>query len=137
ILGDKIICDLDKTPDLSQRSPQNCPKILQDSFGPSNDNSNVANALRDPFVVNLDPGNNSSQIPPQIRIDETDCYHEEETHFIKRLLYDNSSPRLPEEFVAANSDTEIKSFSPSPSLHLLSRLRIMTLLWKKLIYPLL
>nr|GEZ29604.1 hypothetical protein [Tanacetum cinerariifolium] len=24
--GDKIICDLDKTPDLSQRSPQNCPK---------------------------------------------------------------------------------------------------------------
>nr|GFC54181.1 hypothetical protein [Tanacetum cinerariifolium] len=87
ILGDKIICDLDKTPDLSQRSPQNCPKcgnpvyghycqgcallrkkfkedlfascveneILQDSFGPSNDDSNIANALRDPFVVNLDP----------------------------------------------------------------------------------
>nr|GEZ40609.1 hypothetical protein [Tanacetum cinerariifolium] len=25
-LGDKIICDIDKTPDLSQRSPQNCPK---------------------------------------------------------------------------------------------------------------
>nr|GEU95364.1 hypothetical protein [Tanacetum cinerariifolium] len=25
-LGDKIICDLDKTPDLSQRSFQNCPK---------------------------------------------------------------------------------------------------------------
>nr|GEY95401.1 hypothetical protein [Tanacetum cinerariifolium] len=41
-------------------------KILQDSFGPSNDNSNVANALREPFVVNLDPGNNSSQSPPQI-----------------------------------------------------------------------
>nr|GEZ10646.1 hypothetical protein [Tanacetum cinerariifolium] len=40
--------------------------ILQDSFGPSNDNSNVANALREPFVVNLDPGNNSSQSPPQI-----------------------------------------------------------------------
>nr|GEZ76453.1 hypothetical protein [Tanacetum cinerariifolium]GEZ76463.1 hypothetical protein [Tanacetum cinerariifolium]GEZ84420.1 hypothetical protein [Tanacetum cinerariifolium] len=30
-------------------------------------------------------------IPP--RIDETDCDPEEETHFIKRLLYDNSSPR--------------------------------------------
>nr|GFB80576.1 hypothetical protein [Tanacetum cinerariifolium] len=26
ILEDKIICDLDKTPDLSQRPPQNCPK---------------------------------------------------------------------------------------------------------------
>nr|GEX25041.1 hypothetical protein [Tanacetum cinerariifolium] len=37
----------------------------------------------------------------------------EETHFIKRLLYDNSSPRPPEEFVYANSDTEIESFSPS------------------------
>nr|GEX04760.1 hypothetical protein [Tanacetum cinerariifolium] len=30
--------------------------ILQDSFGPSNDNSNVANALLEPFVVNQDPG---------------------------------------------------------------------------------
>nr|GFB64176.1 hypothetical protein [Tanacetum cinerariifolium] len=46
-------------------------------------------------------------------IDETDCDPEEETHFTKRLLY-NSSPRPPEEFVSANSDTEIKSFSPSP-----------------------
>nr|GEX44455.1 histone acetyltransferase GCN5 isoform X1 [Tanacetum cinerariifolium] len=47
-------------------------------------------------------------------IDETACYPEEETHSIKRLLYDNSSPRPLEEFVSANSDTEIKSFSPSP-----------------------
>nr|GEY73604.1 hypothetical protein [Tanacetum cinerariifolium] len=98
ILEDKIICDLDKTPDLSQRSPQNCPKcghpvdghycqgcallrkkfkedlftpcienrILQDSFEPSNDNTNVVNALREPFVVNQDPGKNSSQSPLQI-----------------------------------------------------------------------
>nr|GEW77755.1 hypothetical protein [Tanacetum cinerariifolium] len=58
ILGDKIICDLDKTPDLSQRSPQNCPKCgnpVDDSFEPSNDNTNVANALREPFVSNQDP----------------------------------------------------------------------------------
>nr|GEY99883.1 hypothetical protein [Tanacetum cinerariifolium] len=97
-LGDKIICDLDKTPDFSQRSPQNCPKcgnpvkvhycqgcavlrhtfkedlfasaikhgIIQDSSDPSNDNSNVVNAPREPFVVNQDPGKNSSQSPPQI-----------------------------------------------------------------------
>nr|GEZ17873.1 hypothetical protein [Tanacetum cinerariifolium] len=97
-LGDSIICDLDKTPDLSQRSPQNCPKcgnpvdghycqgcallrkkfkedlfpycikngILQDSFEPSYDNTNVVNALREPFVGNQDPGKNSSQSPPQI-----------------------------------------------------------------------
>nr|GFB00268.1 hypothetical protein [Tanacetum cinerariifolium] len=47
-------------------------------------------------------------------IDETDCYPEEETHFTKRLLYDNSSPRPPEEFISENSNAEIESFSPSP-----------------------
>nr|GEW56511.1 hypothetical protein [Tanacetum cinerariifolium] len=97
-LGDKIICDLDKTPDLSQRSLHNCPKcghpvdghycqgcallrkkfkeylftycikneILQDSSKPSNDNTNVVNALQEPFVGNQDPGKNSSQSPLQI-----------------------------------------------------------------------
>nr|GEV08008.1 hypothetical protein [Tanacetum cinerariifolium] len=68
-LTDKIICDLDKTPDLSQRSPQNCPKCghpVDDSSEPSNDNTNVVNALQEPFVVNQDPGKNSSQSPPQI-----------------------------------------------------------------------
>nr|GEY86245.1 hypothetical protein [Tanacetum cinerariifolium] len=49
-------------------------------------------------------------------IDETDCYPEEETHFIKRLLYDNSSPRPPEEFISDNSNADIESFSPSPNL---------------------
>nr|GEU71790.1 hypothetical protein [Tanacetum cinerariifolium] len=51
-------------------------------------------------------------IPP--RIDETDCDPEEETYFIKELLYDNSSPRPPEEFVSKNSDAPVESFSPSP-----------------------
>nr|GEV08884.1 putative reverse transcriptase domain-containing protein [Tanacetum cinerariifolium] len=92
---DKIICDLDKAPDLSKRSPQHCSKcgnpvnghycqgcallrkkfkedlftsgmILQDSSEPSNDNTNVVNAPREPFVVNQDPVKNSSQSPPQI-----------------------------------------------------------------------
>nr|GFA09096.1 hypothetical protein [Tanacetum cinerariifolium] len=40
--------------------------ILQDSSEPSNDNINIANALREPFVGNQDPGKNSSQSPPQI-----------------------------------------------------------------------
>nr|GEW01437.1 hypothetical protein [Tanacetum cinerariifolium] len=48
-----------------------------------------------------------------LRIDETDCYHENEIHLTKRLLYNNSSPRPPEEFVSENFDAEIKSFSPS------------------------
>nr|GEV07977.1 hypothetical protein [Tanacetum cinerariifolium] len=46
-------------------------------------------------------------------IDET-CDPEEETHFIKRLLYNNSFPRPPKEFVYENSNAEIESFSPSP-----------------------
>nr|GFA51778.1 hypothetical protein [Tanacetum cinerariifolium] len=47
-------------------------------------------------------------------IDETDCDFEEEICLIEKLLYDNSSPRPPKEFVFENSDAEIKSFSPSP-----------------------
>nr|GFA00717.1 hypothetical protein [Tanacetum cinerariifolium] len=161
-------------------------KILQDSSGPSNDNSNVANALREPFVVNLDPVTPSLSIEepdnslsmrdehldtiPATELDEfikpsvenlvpipnfpkklysnplfdeeiipikIDPHHfNAESDLIEsllnndssiipslkidslfdefRLLYDNSSPRLPEEFVFANSDTEIEYFSPSP-----------------------
>nr|GEW18097.1 hypothetical protein [Tanacetum cinerariifolium] len=51
-------------------------------------------------------------IPPGI--DETDCDFKEDIRLIEKLLYDNSSPRPPEEFVSANSDAEIESFSPSP-----------------------
>nr|GEW72482.1 hypothetical protein [Tanacetum cinerariifolium] len=53
-------------------------------------------------------------IPP--RIDETDCYFEGDIRRIEKLLYDNFSPRPPKEFVSANSDAKIKSFSPSPIL---------------------
>nr|GFA65112.1 hypothetical protein [Tanacetum cinerariifolium] len=51
-------------------------------------------------------------IPPGI--DKTDCHPENEIRLIERLLYDNSSPCPPEEFVSENSYAEIKSFSPSP-----------------------
>nr|GFB02276.1 hypothetical protein [Tanacetum cinerariifolium] len=53
-------------------------------------------------------------IPP--RIDETDCDFEEDIRLIEKLLYDNSSPHPPKEFVSANSNAKIKSFSPSPIL---------------------
>nr|GEZ46834.1 hypothetical protein [Tanacetum cinerariifolium] len=53
-------------------------------------------------------------IPPGI--DETDCDFEEYIRLIEKLLYDNSSPRPPKEFVSANSNAEIESFSPSPML---------------------
>nr|GEW31970.1 hypothetical protein [Tanacetum cinerariifolium] len=51
-LRDRIICDLNKTLDLSQRPPQNCPKC--------------GNPVDEPFVVKHDPGENSSESPPQI-----------------------------------------------------------------------
>nr|GEV17505.1 hypothetical protein [Tanacetum cinerariifolium] len=100
-LKDKIIYDLNKTPDLSQRPPQNCPKYgnpvdghycqgcallrkklkedlftyctengilqdFQDTSEPSYDNTNIVNALQEPFVVKQDLGKNSSQSLAQI-----------------------------------------------------------------------
>nr|GFA77382.1 hypothetical protein [Tanacetum cinerariifolium] len=47
-------------------------------------------------------------------IDKTDCDPMNEIRLTKRLLYDNSSPRPPEEFVSKNSNANIESFSPSP-----------------------
>nr|GEU38224.1 hypothetical protein [Tanacetum cinerariifolium] len=51
-------------------------------------------------------------IPP--RIDEADCDPEEEIRLIKKLLYDNSSPRPLEEPNSKNFDAIIESFSLSP-----------------------
>nr|GFA61188.1 hypothetical protein [Tanacetum cinerariifolium] len=51
-------------------------------------------------------------IPPGVN--ETDCYPEEDIHLVDRLLYDNSSPRPPKEFVSKFSNAGIESFSPSP-----------------------
>nr|GEY50642.1 hypothetical protein [Tanacetum cinerariifolium] len=51
-VGDKIICNLNKTPDLFQEPSRNYPKC--------------GNPVDEPFVVKQDPGENSSQSPPQI-----------------------------------------------------------------------
>nr|GEU94606.1 hypothetical protein [Tanacetum cinerariifolium] len=79
-----------------------------DSFLPI---SSKIDSLLDEFVGELTL---LKSIPP--RIYETDCDFEGDIRLIEKLLYDNSSPRPPEEFVSANSDAEIKSFSPSPIL---------------------
>nr|GEV07547.1 hypothetical protein [Tanacetum cinerariifolium] len=112
-LRDKIICDLDKTPDLSQRPPQNCPKcgnpvkghycqgcallrkkfkedlftycikngILQDSFEPSNDNTNV--------VSNPEPWHNQNidELPQTLLSFDPTCYSEDGNSF----TYDSTS----------------------------------------------
>ncbi|GJX75932.1 hypothetical protein Tco_0322743 [Tanacetum coccineum] len=49
-------------------------------------------------------------------INEADFNPEEEIRLVKRLLYDNSSPRPPKEFNSKNSNAIIESFSPSPIL---------------------
>nr|GEV60997.1 hypothetical protein [Tanacetum cinerariifolium] len=51
-------------------------------------------------------------IPPGI--DEADYDPEEEIRLMEKLLYDNSSPRPPEEFISENFDAAIESFSPFP-----------------------
>nr|GEV16412.1 retrotransposon protein, putative, unclassified [Tanacetum cinerariifolium] len=51
-------------------------------------------------------------IPPGI--DEANYDPEEEIRLIEKLLYDNSSPHPPKEFISKNSDAAIKSCSPSP-----------------------
>nr|GEV46473.1 integrase, catalytic region, zinc finger, CCHC-type, peptidase aspartic, catalytic [Tanacetum cinerariifolium] len=73
--------------------------------------SSKIDSLLDEFVGELTL---LKSIPPGI--DETDCDFEEDIRLIERLLYDNSSPRPPKEFVSANSDAEIEYFSPSPIL---------------------
>ncbi|GKA52725.1 hypothetical protein Tco_0746040 [Tanacetum coccineum] len=47
-------------------------------------------------------------------INEADFDPEEDIYLVERLLYDNSSPRPPEELNSKNSDAIIESFSPSP-----------------------
>nr|GFA67407.1 hypothetical protein [Tanacetum cinerariifolium] len=48
------------------------------------------------------------------RINEANFDPEEDIHLVKRLLYDNSSPRPPKEFDSENFDAIIEHFSPSP-----------------------
>nr|GEW69232.1 hypothetical protein [Tanacetum cinerariifolium] len=71
--------------------------------------SSKIDSLFDEFVGELTL---LKSIPPGIN--ETDCDPEEEIRLIKRLLYDNSSPRPPEEFISINSNTALESFSPFP-----------------------
>ncbi|GJU18730.1 hypothetical protein Tco_1146696 [Tanacetum coccineum] len=70
-------------------------------------------------------------IPPEI--EEADFNLEEEICFVENLLYYNSSPRPPKELNLEITDTILESLS----LHLLSSLRIVTLLWRILTYFLL
>nr|GEV21706.1 hypothetical protein [Tanacetum cinerariifolium] len=67
--------------------------------------------------------------------EEADFDLEEEIRLVENLSYDNSSPRPPKELNAEIADTIFESLSLS--LHLLSPLRIVTLVWRRSIYFLL
>nr|GEW79526.1 hypothetical protein [Tanacetum cinerariifolium] len=69
-----------------------------------------------PMKMDLHLDNAESDLMESLRIDKTDCDFKEDIRLIEKLLYDNSSPRPLKEFVSANSDAEIESFSPSPIL---------------------
>nr|GEV32686.1 hypothetical protein [Tanacetum cinerariifolium] len=70
--------------------------------------SSKIDSLLDEFAGELTLLNSIS-----LGIDETDYDHEEEIRLIKKLFYDNSSPRPPKEFNSENFDAIIESFSPS------------------------
>ncbi|GJR46211.1 hypothetical protein Tco_1314314 [Tanacetum coccineum] len=74
-------------------------------------------------LAHIDP------IPPGI--EKADFYLEEEIRLVENLLYDNSSPRPSEELNLEIADTILESLS----LHLLSPLRIVTLLWRRSMFP--
>nr|GEY81626.1 hypothetical protein [Tanacetum cinerariifolium] len=71
--------------------------------------SSKINSLLDEFAVELTI---LKSISPGI--DKTDHDPEEDIRLIKRLLYGDSSPRPPKEFVYENSNADIESFSSSP-----------------------
>nr|GEX67143.1 hypothetical protein [Tanacetum cinerariifolium] len=93
-------------------------KVLFDAeyeFDSSDDQSCYDEDVREKIVAK--PMCEEEIIPMKsLRINEIDCDFEEDIHLIEKLLYDNSSLRPPEEFVSANYDAKIKSFSPSPIL---------------------
>nr|GFA49745.1 hypothetical protein [Tanacetum cinerariifolium] len=82
--------------------------LNQDSSIISSSSSSKIDYLLDEFAGELIF---LKSIPP--RINKADCDLKEEICLIEKLLYDNSSPRPPEEINSENSDAIIESFSPS------------------------
>nr|GEW61530.1 hypothetical protein [Tanacetum cinerariifolium] len=73
------------------RDEHNFFQDLLNTFGSSNDDSNVVNAPQEPFVFNQDPSENSSQSPPHI--DHNCCYEcggSLDSIFCQRCTYENS-----------------------------------------------
>nr|GEY47609.1 hypothetical protein [Tanacetum cinerariifolium] len=98
----------------SNQHPDNAESALMESLR-THDSSLLISSKID-FLLDEFAGELTllKSIPPGI--DETNCDFEEDICLIEKLLYDNSSPCPPKEFVSSNSDVESESFSPSPIL---------------------
>nr|GEX95036.1 hypothetical protein [Tanacetum cinerariifolium] len=94
---------------ITHKEPDNSLKSLLNHDSSIISSSSKIDSLLDEFAGKLTL---LKSIPSGIN--ETDCDPKGETRLIKRLLYDNSSPRLPEEFISENYDTAFESFSPFP-----------------------
>nr|GFA51250.1 hypothetical protein [Tanacetum cinerariifolium] len=92
-----VLCDAEYESDSSDDQSCSDEDVLE----------TIIDSLLDEFVGELTL---LKSISP--RIDETDCDFEEDIRLIEKLLYDNSSPRPPEEFVSLNSDAASESLSP-------------------------
>nr|GEZ19344.1 hypothetical protein [Tanacetum cinerariifolium] len=104
----KILACYDDDDDYNSAITLNEP-IDSLSMGDEHLNTIPIDSLLDEFAGELTL---LKSIPPGI--DETDCDPEEDIRLIEILLYENSSPRPPKEFVFENSNADIESFSPSP-----------------------
>nr|GEV92829.1 hypothetical protein [Tanacetum cinerariifolium] len=123
---DLIPKSLNEVQSISNPPPQSHYNIYLYQICESNSHYGYECSQRIPLVYEPEPCYNQSfgdneyphdfpgSIPPGI--DEADCDTEEEIRLIEKFLYDNSSPRPPEEFIFENSDSAIESFSPSPIL---------------------
>nr|GEY49850.1 hypothetical protein [Tanacetum cinerariifolium] len=102
--------------------------ILQDSFEPSNDNTSVANALLEPFVVKQDLDKTSSQSPSQIShhccygcgdlLEDIFCHQctcdcVGEFPIIHQLIHEKTCAKLLAEEHEANIDTLFRHSSTS------------------------
>nr|GFC20023.1 hypothetical protein [Tanacetum cinerariifolium] len=107
-LKDNNISELHPCSTVTPNEPVNSLRSLLNHDSSMIPSSSKIDSLLDEFVGELTL---RKSIPP--RIDETDYHPENEIRLSQRLLYDNSSPRPPEEFVSENSNANDESFSPS------------------------
>nr|GEX91997.1 pentatricopeptide repeat-containing protein [Tanacetum cinerariifolium] len=91
---------------------QNSKSLIFESFSKYNREINSQFFGKNDPIITYRELTRLKSIPPGIN--ESDCDPEEETRFIKRLLYDNSSPHPPKEFIYETFDAAFESFSLFP-----------------------